>query len=226
MTTPSRRENAGRGRPSAAPPDYDAVVVGAGFSGLYMLHRLREIGLSVRVLERGGGVGGTWYWNRYPGARCDGDSVEYSYQFSHALQQEWELERALRDSQPEILRYLPSTSPTRFDLRRDISVRHARRLRGPLRRGVPDAWTRGDRPTAMRLGGALSASWPPGCLSSRQPARPSRVIERLRAARCYHTGALAARRRWILHGAAGRRDRHRLLGDPGDPGNRRRGAAR
>ena len=119
MTTPPTQKNAGRGRPSAAPPDYDAVVVGAGFSGLYMLHRLREIGLSVRVLERGGGVGGTWYWNRYPGARCDGDSVEYSYQFSDALQDEWRWTER-NASQPEILRYLEHVAD-RFDLRRDIS---------------------------------------------------------------------------------------------------------
>ena len=69
---------------------YDAVVVGAGFAGLYMLHRLRGLGLSVRVFEAGCGIGGTWYWNRYPGARCDVESMEYSYQFSDELQQEWE----------------------------------------------------------------------------------------------------------------------------------------
>ena len=62
--------------------DFDAVIVGAGFAGLYMLHRLRGMGFSARVLEAGSGVGGTWYWNRYPGARCDVESVEYSYQFS------------------------------------------------------------------------------------------------------------------------------------------------
>ena len=61
--------------------DFDAVVVGAGFAGMYMLHRLRELGLRARVLEAGDGVGGTWYWNRYPGARCDVESMEYSYQF-------------------------------------------------------------------------------------------------------------------------------------------------
>ena len=69
---------------------FDAVVVGAGFAGLYMLHRLRGLGFSARVYEAGGGVGGTWYWNRYPGARCDVESVQYSYQFSDALQQDWE----------------------------------------------------------------------------------------------------------------------------------------
>ena len=83
-----------------------------------MLHRLRDMGLSVRVFERGSGVGGTWYWNRYPGARCDTDSVEYSYQFSDALQQEWRWTERFA-TQPEILRYLEHVAD-RFDLRRDI----------------------------------------------------------------------------------------------------------
>ena len=119
MAKTSKRENSGNHPSSAAAPDVDAVVVGAGFAGLYMLHRLREIGLTVRVFERGSGVGGTWYWNRYPGARCDGDSVEYSYQFSDALQQEWRWTER-NASQPEILRYLEHVAD-RFDLRRDIS---------------------------------------------------------------------------------------------------------
>ena len=106
-------------RPRAtSAPDLDAVVVGAGFAGLYMLHRLRESGLRVRVFEQGGGVGGTWYWNRYPGARCDLDSVEYSYQFSDALQQEWRWSERFA-AQPEILRYLEHVAD-RFGLRRDI----------------------------------------------------------------------------------------------------------
>ena len=69
----------------------DAVVVGAGFAGLYMLHSFKKIGLNARILEAGGGVGGTWYWNRYPGARCDIPSLQYSYQFSPELEQEWKL---------------------------------------------------------------------------------------------------------------------------------------
>lgn len=69
--------------------DVDVLVVGAGFAGLFALHRLRGLGLRALVLEAGAGVGGTWYWNRYPGARCDVPSLEYSYQFSHELQQEW-----------------------------------------------------------------------------------------------------------------------------------------
>ena len=80
----------------APAPMSDVVVVGAGFAGLYVLHRLRGIGLACVVLEAGDGVGGTWYWNRYPGARCDIESLEYSYSFSDELQQEWEWTRALR----------------------------------------------------------------------------------------------------------------------------------
>ena len=119
MDTPSTQDSFGNRRRSAAGPDFDAVVVGAGFAGLYMLHRLRGMGLSVRVFERGSGVGGTWYWNRYPGARCDSDSVEYSYQFSDELQQEWRWTERY-PTQPEILRYLEHVAD-RFDLRRDIS---------------------------------------------------------------------------------------------------------
>jgi cation diffusion facilitator CzcD-associated flavoprotein CzcO len=99
-------------------PVHDVVIVGAGFSGLYMLHRVRGLGLSARVLEAGGGVGGTWYWNRYPGARCDVESMQYSYQFSDELQQEWEWTERYA-SQPEILTYLNHVAD-RFDLRRDI----------------------------------------------------------------------------------------------------------
>ena len=118
MATRSTRANVETRQRAADAPDVDAVVVGAGFAGLYMLHRLREIGLTVRVFERGSGVGGTWYWNRYPGARCDTDSVEYSYQFSDALQQEWRWTERFA-TQPEILRYLEHVAD-RFDLRRDI----------------------------------------------------------------------------------------------------------
>ena len=68
---------------------FDAIIVGAGFAGMYMLYKLRSMGLNMRVYERGDGVGGTWYWNRYPGARCDLESMEYSYSFDDALQQDW-----------------------------------------------------------------------------------------------------------------------------------------
>src|SRR5688572_17271978 len=69
--------------------DADVVIIGAGFAGLYMLHRARQVGLRPQVLEAGSGVGGTWYWNRYPGARCDVESMEYSYSFDDDLQQDW-----------------------------------------------------------------------------------------------------------------------------------------
>src|SRR4051794_36875969 len=103
--------------PSAA-KSLDAVVVGAGFSGMYMLYKLREMGLSARVFEAADGVGGTWYWNRYPGARCDSESYYYSYSFSKEIQQEWSW-TCRYPEQPEILRYLNFVAD-RLDLRRDI----------------------------------------------------------------------------------------------------------
>jgi len=101
--------------------DFDVIVVGAGFAGLYMLYRLRKLGLKVRVFEAGDGIGGTWYWNRYPGARCDAVSMEYSYQFSEALQQDWEWSEVYA-TQPEILRYLNHVAD-RFELHPDIQLK-------------------------------------------------------------------------------------------------------
>ena len=99
--------------------DFDAVVIGAGFSGLYMLYRLRDmLGMSAQVYEAGKDVGGTWYWNRYPGARCDSESYMYSFSFSKELMQEWEWSGKYPE-QPEILRYLTHVAD-RFDLRKDI----------------------------------------------------------------------------------------------------------
>ncbi len=100
--------------------DFDAVVVGAGFAGLYALHRLRGLGLSVRVFEAGSGIGGTWFWNRYPGARCDVESLAYSYSFSEELQHEWAWTERYA-SQPEILKYIHHVAD-RFDLRRDVQL--------------------------------------------------------------------------------------------------------
>src|SRR5215204_2614763 len=111
------------GSTSAGPgqsSDFDAVIVGAGFAGLYMLYRLRSLGLSARVYEAGGGIGGTWYWNRYPGARCDVESMDYSYSFSDELQQEWRWTERYA-AQPEILGYINHVAD-RFDLRRDIQL--------------------------------------------------------------------------------------------------------
>ena len=98
--------------------EFDAVVVGAGFSGMYMLYKLRNQGFSVKVLESGDDVGGTWYWNRYPGARCDVPSMEYSFSFSEKLQSEWAWSEVMA-GQPEILDYANHIAD-RFDLRRDI----------------------------------------------------------------------------------------------------------
>src|SRR6202049_1943846 len=102
------------------PEAYDVVVVGAGFAGMYMLHKLRGQGFSVRVYEQGGDVGGTWYWNSYPGARCDVESMQYSYSFSDELQQEWNWSERYAP-QPEILKYANHVAD-RFDLRSDIQL--------------------------------------------------------------------------------------------------------
>ena len=97
----------------------DVVIVGAGFAGMYMLHRLRKRNLKTVVLEAGSDVGGTWYWNRYPGARCDVPSMEYSYSFSSELQQEWDWSEVMA-GQPEILEYAGHVAD-RFNLRPDIN---------------------------------------------------------------------------------------------------------
>ena len=98
----------------------DVAIVGGGLAGLYAIHRLRGLGLSVRAFEAGSDVGGTWFWNRYPGARCDVESLEYSYAFSDELQQEWKWPERY-GTQPEILRYINHVAD-RFDLRRDVQL--------------------------------------------------------------------------------------------------------
>jgi cation diffusion facilitator CzcD-associated flavoprotein CzcO/acetyl esterase/lipase len=103
---------------SARPDDVDVVVVGAGFSGLYMLHRLRQLGFSTRVLDDAADVGGTWYWNRYPGARCDIMTTDYTYSFDPELEKAWTWSEKYA-TQPEILRYAQFVAD-RYDLRRDI----------------------------------------------------------------------------------------------------------
>ncbi|MCC6438277.1 MAG: NAD(P)/FAD-dependent oxidoreductase [Acidimicrobiales bacterium] len=140
---------------------FDAVVVGAGFAGMYMLHRLRQQGLSVLVLDGATDVGGTWYWNRYPGARCDVPSMEYSYSWSEELQQEWQWSEVM-SPQPEILAYAQHVAD-RFDLRRDI--RFATTVRAAHFDESTDTWViatdAGDRLRAtycIMATGALSAS--------------------------------------------------------------------
>ena len=101
--------------------DFDAIIVGAGFAGMYMLHKLRGMGLSARVIEAGAGVGGTWYWNRYPGARVDIESRDYGYSFDPELEREWRWSERYA-AQPELLRYLNHVAD-RYDLRRDIQFK-------------------------------------------------------------------------------------------------------
>ncbi|MDT7953163.1 MAG: NAD(P)/FAD-dependent oxidoreductase [Acetobacteraceae bacterium] len=149
------------GETTAPLADFDALIVGAGFAGLYQLHVLRDkLGLNVRVLEAADGVGGTWYWNRYPGARCDSESFYYSYSFSHELEQEWEWTERYPE-QPEILRYLNHVAD-RFHLRPDIQL--GTRVTGARFDAGANRWTvqteRGERFTAQFLITAV------GCLST------------------------------------------------------------
>jgi cyclohexanone monooxygenase len=170
----------GNGRAGESGGGLDAVIVGAGFAGMYMLQRLRGAGFRARVLEAGSGVGGTWYWNRYPGARCDVESMEYSYQFSEALQQEWEWSERYA-AQPEILRYANHVAD-RFDLRRDIQF--DTRVRSAAFDEAAGHWVLetegGDRVTAAFC---IMAT---GCLSS--PNLPKfEGVETFRGP-TYHTG--------------------------------------
>ena len=105
----------------SSPRAYDAIIIGAGFSGLYQLHKLRDdLGLNVRVLEKGAGIGGTWYWNRYPGARCDSESYYYCYSFNKEIEQEWEWSERYPEH-PEIRRYLNFVAD-KLNLKRDIQL--------------------------------------------------------------------------------------------------------
>ena len=197
--------------------DFDAVIVGAGFAGLYMLHRLRGMGFTARVFEAGSGVGGTWYWNRYPGARCDVESMQYSYQFSDELQQEWEWTERYA-AQPEILRYANHVAD-RFDLRRDIQFNT--RVKSAAFDEAAERWVRRDRATA-RASTARFCIMATGCLSS--PNLPKFEGLDSFAGDRYHTG------HWPHEGVdfTGKRvgrHRHRLLRHPVDPDHRRAGDA-
>ena len=169
-------------RPAAPGPasDLDAVIVGAGFAGLYMLHRLRGLGMSARVYEAGDGIGGTWYWNRYPGARCDVESMDYSYSFSDELQQEWQWTERYA-SQPEILRYINHVAD-RFDLRRDVQL--STRVTAAVFDEATHRWAvstdRGDRVSAQFCVMAT------GCLSAAQ-VPDFKGLETFEGA-WYHTG--------------------------------------
>jgi cation diffusion facilitator CzcD-associated flavoprotein CzcO len=167
------------GRPATA---FDAIVVGAGFAGMYALYRLRDkLGLSVRVYEAGAGVGGTWYWNRYPGARCDSDSYIYCYTFDDKLLQEWEWSERYPE-QPEILRYLNHVAD-RFALRKDIQFGTC--VTGAAYDEAAKRWNvrtdSGDVVTAKYVIGAV------GCLSaSNIPDLPGSETF---TGKIYHTGS-------------------------------------
>ena len=198
-------------------PDFDAVVVGAGFAGLYALHRLRNVlGLRVQAYEAGAGVGGTWFWNRYPGARCDSESFYYCYSFDEELAQEWEWSGRYPE-QPEIERYLNHVAD-RFDLRRDLQFET--RVVAATFDDASNTWEvrtdRGDVVTARFV--VTAAGLPLGDERPRHP-RPRQLRGRGAADR-----QVAARRRRPRRQAGGP-DRDRIERDPGDAGHRRPGRA-
>ncbi|WP_017537369.1 flavin-containing monooxygenase [Nocardiopsis halophila] len=167
--------------PRPSPHDRpDVLVVGAGFAGLYLLHRLRELGMRALALEAGAGIGGTWYWNRYPGARCDVESMDYSYSFDPALEQEWSWTRRY-PGQAEILGYIEHVAD-RFDLRRDVRTRT---------RAASAAWDASDRLWRVRTEAGDTCAAPylvmaTGCLSV--PKAPGvEGLERF-GGRVFHTG--------------------------------------
>jgi cyclohexanone monooxygenase len=162
------------------PNTVDVVIVGAGFGGIYMLHRLRGLGLSAIVFDVASGVGGTWYWNRYPGARCDVESMQYSYSFSDELQQEWHWSE-LFAGQPEILRYANFVTD-KLDLRRDM--RFETRVTDAVFDDATNRWTvRTDRGDTVSARYTIMAS---GCLSAaRMPDFPG--MESFKG-KTYHTG--------------------------------------
>jgi cyclohexanone monooxygenase len=158
----------------------DVVIVGAGFSGLYLLHKLRGLGLTARVFEAGDGVGGTWYWNRYPGARVDIESQEYSYSFDEALQDEWQWTERY-SAQPELLRYLNHVAD-RFDLKRDISFET--RVVSTVFDEAAAGWTvRTDKGETVQARFCVMAT---GCLSS--PNEPKFPGADSFQGPSYHTG--------------------------------------
>ncbi len=165
---------------TALKSNVDVVVVGAGFAGLYMLYRLRGMGLHVQVIEAGSDVGGTWFWNRYPGARCDVESMEYSYSFSEELQQEWNWTERYA-TQPEILTYINHVAD-RFDLKRDVQFNA--RVRSAVFDETSSQWT-----VTTENGEVVNAQFcvlATGCLSA---AKPPEIKGRdLFQGASYHTG--------------------------------------
>jgi choline dehydrogenase-like flavoprotein len=192
---------------------YDVVVVGAGFAGMYMLHKLRGQGLSVRVYEQGGDVGGTWYWNRYPGARCDVESMQYSYSFSDELQKEWNWSERYAP-QPEILKYANHVAD-RFRLRSDIQL-NVRVDRAAFHESS-NTWsvTTSDGKTVTAKHVVLAT----GCLSNARIRYQGSVGFQ---GKVYHTGNWP-HERIGFHRPARRCHRHRVVGDPVRAHHRRAG---
>ena len=195
----------------APKPDYDAIVIGAGISGMYQLYRLRELGMRVRVFEAGTGVGGTWYWNRYPGARFDSESYSYAYSFSPELLEEWSWSEHFA-AQPETLRYLNHVAD-KFDLRRDIQFRA--RVAAAHYRDDARTWDvtleDGSRHTARFLITAI------GPLSA--PTMPRVEGVDTFKGQSFHTAQVATRAGKFCRQAR-RRDRHRRYRRADDRGGR------
>ena len=192
--------------------DVDVVVIGAGFAGLYALHKLREAGFSVRVFERGDGIGGTWYWNRYPGARVDIQSVEYMFTKFPDLEQEWDWTE-LMPAQEEIERYLNWVAD-RLELRDDITF-NARSPQRDVRRGDRDVDA--SRPTTANASTAPFVVAATGCLSA--PLEPNIAgLHDFAGDTPVHQPLPQGGLR--LHRQARRRRRHRLVGRAVDPGHR------
>ncbi len=180
MSAQAGANPAGSSSDTNADQRFDIVIVGAGFAGLYMLHRARQQGLRARIIEAGDGVGGTWYWNRYPGARCDVESMEYSYQFSDDLQQQWHWTERFAQ-QAEILKYANHVAD-QFDLRCDI--RFGARVTAAHFNEADARWTvRTDKDDVLNAQFVIMAT---GCLSSTNMPH-FKGLDSFKGAR-YHTG--------------------------------------
>ena len=193
----------------------DVVIVGAGFAGMYMLHRLRGLGMSARVFEAGSGVGGTWYWNRYPGARCDVESMGYSYSFSRGTPAGMAVERALRRAAGDPALRQPRGRPVR------PAPRHRLRDPGPSRSSTRRRAAGPSPPTAARTSARATRhghGLPLG-------AQECRICPDWSASAVPSTTPAIGRRRDRFHRPARRHHRDRVLGDPGDPADRPPGPA-
>ena len=199
----------------AGSDDLDAIVIGAGVGGVYAVYKLRQLGLRARALEKGADVGGTWYWNRYPGCRCDVESLEYSFSFSPELDQEWKWPERY-GNQDEILTYVRHVAD-RFDVRKDIQFGTV--VTSAVFDEAANRWTvKTDKGETIAAPYVIMAT---GNLST--PRRPDiKGIDGF-SGKTYHTRPVAASR-CRLHRPSGGRDRHRLVRRAVDPAHRQAGA--